>query len=82
MPRKQKPPGFEKWTWSEINAGRRFSKTEKRYRRVAKNLGASEDPQNGRILPPKASENPLYYVFFVSLLIIMILGAILHSKHR
>lgn len=70
--RRVKPPGFEKWTWSEIKAGRKMSKTEKRYRRMAKALGATEDPQNARIIPPKASENPEYWVFFIVLGIILL----------
>src|SRR3954466_7756369 len=53
MPRRRKPPGYERWTWAEINAGRRMSKSEKRWRRVAKELnwdqrsdGSSEAPAN------------------------------------
>ena len=39
MPRRRKPPGYERWTWAEINADRRMSKSEKRWRRVAKERG-------------------------------------------
>ncbi len=47
MARKQKPPGFEKWTWEEIRLGRRLSKGEKRMRRAAKGLGATEKEDGG-----------------------------------
>ncbi|AGA29240.1 tellurite resistance TerB family protein [Singulisphaera acidiphila] len=40
--RRQKPPGYEKWTWVEIEAGRRMSKQEKRLRRIAKSLNAHQ----------------------------------------
>jgi hypothetical protein len=42
MARKNKPPGMEKWTWEEIRAGRKMPKGEKRVRRMAKSLGATE----------------------------------------
>jgi hypothetical protein len=32
--RRAKPSGYEKWTWAEIDAGRRMSKGEKRMRRA------------------------------------------------
>jgi hypothetical protein len=71
MPRKQKPPGMENWTWSEINLGRRMSKGEKRMRRMAKAFGATEG-QDGKIVPPKGKEKPLYYVVFMGLLLLAI----------
>lgn len=77
--RKQKPPGFEKWTWPEINAGRKMSKTEKRYRRLAKHMGATEG-EDGEIVPPKFADNPGYYVFFVAMIILIILVAVLSKK--
>ena len=49
-----KPPGYEKWTWGEIRAGRKMSKSEKRMRRLGKNLGATED-ESGNIIPPKGN---------------------------
>jgi len=72
MPRRQKPPGKEKWTWDEINAGRKMSKTEKRYRRLAVDLGATKHP-DGRIEPPKYDEYPTYYLVFGGLLALFIL---------
>lgn len=42
MPRPRKPPGYEKWSWKEINAGRKMSKSEKRTRRAMVSLGAKE----------------------------------------
>lgn len=68
MPRPKKPPGQEGWTWDEIRAGRRMSKSEKRYRRLAVNLGATKGA-DGRIQPPPASENPAYYLVFGGLLL-------------
>lgn len=71
MPRQQKPPGMEKWTWPEIRAGRRMSKGEKRMRRLAKHMGATEKSDGG-IQPPPAAENPGYYLVFGGLLVLMI----------
>ena len=76
MPRRQKPPGYEKWTWDEIKAGRKMSKAEKRGRRVAIAFGATKLP-DGRIQPPPAADNPLYYVTFGGLLVLFLLAAIL-----
>lgn len=70
MPRQQKPPGMEKWTWPEIRAGRRMSKSEKRIRRLAKHMGATEKP-DGSIQPPSAEDNPAYYLLFGGLLLLM-----------
>jgi len=55
MPRRQKPPGFEKWTWAEINAGRKMSKTEKRGRRLAKSFGATERPDGSLQHTPESA---------------------------
>ncbi len=53
MPRRQKPPGREKWTWDEINAGRKMSKGEKRSRRLAnqswRNKGATRENSAPRL---------------------------------
>jgi endonuclease YncB( thermonuclease family) len=54
MPRRSKPPGYEKWTWAEINAGRRMSKTEKRWNRMGKDLGWTASPGGGHEMPPAA----------------------------
>jgi hypothetical protein len=72
MPRRQKPAGKEKWTWDEINAGRRMSKSEKRYRRMAVNLGATKR-DDGSIQPPTFGENPHYYFVFGFLVLVLIL---------
>jgi hypothetical protein len=37
MPRKQKPPGREKWSWEEINQGRKHTQAERADRWAAKN---------------------------------------------
>ncbi len=78
MPRRQKPPGREKWTWDEINAGRKMSKGEKRSRRLAISLGATKAP-HGRIQPPAYSDNPTYYFVFIGLLILSVLALILSA---
>jgi hypothetical protein len=39
MPRKTKPPGKEKWTWEEINQGRKFTQAERADKWVAKHAG-------------------------------------------
>src|SRR5947209_1313243 len=79
MPRRQKPPGKEKWTWDEIRAGRRMSKAEKRTRRLAVSLGATKSP-DGRIQPPPFAENPTYYLVFLGLLILCILVAVFSGR--
>ncbi len=78
MPRRNKPPGMEKWTWDEINQGRKMSKSEKRYRRLAVSLGATKSP-GGRINPPSAAENPTYYAVFIGLLVLSIVVLILSA---
>jgi hypothetical protein len=60
---------MEKWTWDETNAGRKMSKAEKRTRRLAVSLGATKAPDGG-IQPPSYSDNPMYYVVIVGLLVL------------
>jgi hypothetical protein len=61
MPRRQKPPGLERWTWDEINAGRRMSKAENRGLRLGVALGGRK--VNGRIVYDDVPDNsPAYYV--------------------
>lgn len=79
MARRQKPPGQENWTWEEIRVGHRLSKGDKRMRRLAKHMGASERP-DGSIQPPPLSENPAYYVLFILLFILMIVIALLSGR--
>jgi hypothetical protein len=43
MPRRRKPLGYEKWTWAEIQAGRRMTKEEKRWRRMSKKVGLGRE---------------------------------------
>ncbi|WP_165253606.1 hypothetical protein [Paludisphaera soli] len=69
MPRRQKPPGYEKWTWDEINQGRKMSKTGKRIRRLDVGLGASKDAR-GNITPPLYSEAPHYWWVMIGLMIV------------
>ncbi len=71
MARRQKPPGKENWTWDEINAGRRMSKSEKRWRRAAIDMGATKD-SNAKIVPPSYEDNAQYWHLFVGILIFMI----------
>lgn len=79
MAKRQKPPGYENWTWEEIRCGRKLSKQEKRIRKLAKHMGASEG-ENGRIVPPKPSENPGYWLLFGGMLIFMIVMAVMFPK--
>ena len=73
MAMRQKPPGMEKWTWDEINARRKMSKSEKRYRRLAENMGATKGDK-GEIQPPLYNENPGYWHIFLSLLLLAIIA--------
>ena len=77
MPRRRKPPGYEKWTWDEINAGRKMSKGEKRSRRLAVSLGATKDSR-GEITPPSYEDSPAYYWVFGGLLAVAVLVLIGH----
>jgi hypothetical protein len=78
MPRRKKPPGYEKWTWDEINAGTKMSKGQKRARRLAVSLGATKD-HRGNIQPPAFGDNPTYYVVFISLIVFGILVFVLNQ---
>ena len=78
MPRRKKPPGMEKWTWDEINSGRKMSKHEKRTRRLAVSFGATKAP-DGRIQPPAFSDNPTYSLVFIGLFIFFVLVLILSA---
>jgi hypothetical protein len=73
MPRRQKPPGMEDWTWDEINSGRKMSKGEKKARRLAVSLGAAKTP-DGRIQPPAFDDDPTYYFVVVGLLILVVIA--------
>jgi hypothetical protein len=68
MPRKQKPPGMENWTWEEIRSGRKISKSEKRMRRIAKGFGATER-QDGSI--KHTGESALVCGLVVALMILI-----------
>lgn len=75
MARRQKPPGMEKWTWDEINLGRKMSKAEKRGRRMAIAFGATKK-EDGQIEPPSFDENQTYYFVFIGLLVIFFVALI------
>ena len=78
MPRRQKPPGFKKWTWDEINQGRKMSKTEKRYRNLAVSFGATKSP-DAKIVRPSGADNPTYYLVFGGLILLCFVIAILSA---
>lgn len=78
MPRKPKPPGMEKWTWDEIHAGRRMTKHEKRWRKVARNMAATD--QDGSLKPPSVESNPGYHLYFGAILVMLIVVAIFFPK--
>jgi hypothetical protein len=80
MPRRQKPPGYEKWTWDEINACRKISKGEKRSRRLAVSLGATKSDR-GQIQPPAFVDNPMYYVDFIGLILFGVFVLFTSGKH-
>ncbi len=54
MPRRRKPAGLEKWTWAEINAGRKMSKAEKRWNRIGRDLNWDRRPDGSHQAPPQA----------------------------
>lgn len=79
MPRRQKPPGMEKWTWDEIKAGRKMSKAEKRSRRLAVSLGATK-AKDGRIQPPSFNSNPMYWLVFIGLLLMSVFVLVMSNR--
>src|SRR6266446_2803199 len=68
MPRRTKPLGYERWTWAEINAGRRMNKAEKRWNRVAKNLDWDQRPDGTYQAPPQAVP---YLVVITGLMLVL-----------
>jgi hypothetical protein len=75
MARKQKPPGYENWTWEEIRVGHRLSKAEKRCRRLARHLGGTED-KDGKINPPQGEQKAVYNLVLGGLFLFLIIIAI------
>ena len=71
MPRQRKPPGYERWTWAEINAGRRMNKSEKRWRRVAKELNWDQRPDGNYVAPPHAQP-----ILFIIIALMVVLGVL------
>lgn len=71
MSRRIKPPGCEKWTWREIDAGRKMSKGEKGMRNTLVSLGAKEQ-KDGKI-----EHSPDSLVFAVIIVIVMVGVALL-----
>lgn len=66
MARRTKPPGFEKWTWREIDAGRKMSKGEKRMRNTLVSMGAKEKPGG------KIEHTPESLAFAVILIVVVV----------
>ncbi len=81
MARRIKPPGYEKWTWDEINAGRKMSKSEKRTRRLAFAFGGTKRT-DGSIQPPPFADNPMYWVVFIGLTLFAILMMVLNATSK
>jgi len=79
MARRQKPEGYEHWTWEEIRVGRRMSKAEKRGRRMAKCFGATEDSA-GNIRPPEGEGRAAYFLIYILMAILMILVAVFSKQ--
>lgn len=71
MARRIKPPGYGKWTWREIDAGRKMSKGEKRMRNTLVSFGAKEH-RDGKI-----EHSPESLAYAVILMIIMVGVALL-----
>lgn len=75
--RREKPPGFEKWTWREIDAGHKMSKGEKRMRRAVTSLGAKEKP-GGKI---EHTPESLAYVIILIICVVGVAALVECSKH-
>jgi hypothetical protein len=80
MPRPKKPAGYERWTWAEINAGRRFSKAERRWNHLARK-GGWQQRSDGSFEAP-AELKPLLVVLLAVMLIVGMLApnGLQHSK--
>ncbi len=72
MPRRRKPPGYEKWTWNEINAGRKMSKAEKRWNRIGKELNWEQRPNGSHQAPAQAV--PILVVLGILMFALMIIA--------
>jgi hypothetical protein len=70
MPRKQKPPGMENWTWDEIRMGQKMTRGQKKARRLVKSLGGQPD-ENGHLRIPEGQWANKVLAF---LLLIMLLA--------
>lgn len=75
MPRKQKPPGMENWTWDEIRMGQKMSRGQKKARRLVKSLGGETD-ENGNIRIPEGEGYAANRALAFLLLLFMIATAV------
>jgi hypothetical protein len=68
MARRQKPLGKEKWTWDEINRGRRWTGNERKWRKRGKQCGWAQTPDGSYQMPPGAAL--IYIGVFVALIVL------------
>lgn len=68
MSRRQKPAGKEKWTWNEIEQGRRWTGNERKWRKRGKESGWEQNNDGSYQMPPAAAF--IYIGAFVVLIII------------
>jgi hypothetical protein len=78
MPRRVKPPGKERWTWAEIDAGRRLSKSEKRWRRMGKDFGWAKQPDGSYRAPTEAQ--PFVLLLGLAMLAMGVCATIFNAK--
>ena len=71
MSRREKPFGQERWTWDEIDAGRRFTKAEKRWNHMAKRGGWERDLNGNYVMPAAAA--PLFIVLLLGGFVLAVL---------
>jgi hypothetical protein len=80
MPRRRKPAGLEKWTWVEINAGRRMSKAEKRWNRTAKDLNWDQRSDGSYQAPPQAVPILIIMAVLMFALVIVAPNGVAHTN--
>ncbi len=68
MPRRQKPPGLAKWTWDEINQGRRWTGNEKKWRTRGKQSGWEKKADGSYQMPPEAA-----FIYIGTIIVIIVI---------
>ena len=77
--RRVKPPGYERWTWAEIDAGRRMSRSEKRWNRAFKGMGWERN-SNGSYTPPNPAAATIAVLMFLLMAVVGFMGDVMNRR--